>query len=221
MKYLENPIEVERGNSFVLNLIANKAGEDPTQVQQDFRYNVAYIYADWNGDLNFTEDGRVAKVGFTSGEFGANGLNAVKANYDYTLNITKEITVPATAETQSIPLRIAYQNAWDTYPTACSNVLEGMIYDFKLTVLPAASAVSKNRLQSFRVSQKNNIIFCEGDFQAGAKIDLIGMSGLVLHSEKLPFARNNVQFQSGNLPKGVYLVSIQNKGNIEVYKLIK
>ncbi len=222
VKYLEDFIEAERGSTFTLNLNAFKAGESTTEVFQDLRYNVAYIYADWDADLNFTETERVAKVGFTSGEFGANNTNNVKANYDYTLNISQEITVPTSAILQNIPIRVVYQNAWSSLPNgACSDVLEGMIYDFRLKILDQKTSLKKAEANKFRVFATKDKIQCVGYFEAGTKVNLIGLTGTVNATSYIHSNQTNLQLNASHLPKGIYLVAIQSKGKVETHKVSK
>ncbi len=221
VKYLDDSIEAERGSTFTLNLLANKASDDFSAVYQDFRYNVAYIYADWNADLNFTEDELVAQVGLRSGDFGAHGTNNVKANFDYTLDIAQEITVPETAILQNIPIRILYHNAWLGLDNgACSSVNEGMIYDFKLKILATSTNISSVSSKQFQVNSFNKKINVKGNLNAGSKIIVYNMLGKACAHSLIHTTQLETTIDASTLSKGIYVVAIQQEGKLESHKIV-
>lgn len=220
VKHTDSYIEAERGSTFTLSLNANKAG-DASAVFQDFRYNVAYIYADWNADLNFSEDEKITTMGFRSGDFAANGTNNVKANYDYTLNISQDIKVPESAILQNIPIRILYHNAWQNLDNgACSNVADGMIYDFKLKIADKPSDVKNIKSKTYKVDVRNKKITIEGGLTIGACVTLRDTKGSVIASSKLQNQLRLFQLDSASLAKGIYLISILQDGKVETHKII-
>ncbi|HHT21869.1 MAG TPA: T9SS type A sorting domain-containing protein [Bacteroidales bacterium] len=222
VKFLDDYIEAERGSTFTLKLNAYKAGESTTTVLQDLRYNVAYIYADWDADLKFSDSERIAKVGFRNTEFAANGTNNVKANYDYVLNISQEIAVPAFAVLQNIPIRVIYQQAWKDMPNgACTSVHEGMIYDFKLKVLDKGTSLKRTEANKFYVFVSNDKVLCKGDFEAGTTVNIIGLTGSVISTSHILSNQTNTELNISHLPKGIYLVTIQSKGKVETHKISK
>lgn len=124
---IDDKIEVLRGQSFVLHLVANDLGGYSTsQVYQDLRYNTAILYADWNADGEFEKAGSWGDVPPS---------NVIAGNYDIVMNMDVELTVPADAALATSRLRVIYNNAWQSFPDACAtNVKEGMAYDIPVTV---------------------------------------------------------------------------------------
>ena len=218
MKYLDDFIEAERGSTFTLNLKGFQAGERSTStVYQDFRYNKAYIYADWNADLTFTADEKIAEFGQQPPS------NNVLGNYDEVMNITQSISVPSTAILQSIPVRVLYHNAWNALPNgACSNVTDGMAYDFKLNVAMASTGIKRQKENLFNAyyypfSKK---IVCTGDFSVNTKFDVINSNGVLVKTQSVATQQNEVIISVPNLSKGCYLVLIRNSKTSEIKKII-
>ena len=120
-------LKVQPGDTFTLRLIANPAGErSETTVYQDFRYNRAFIFTDWDYDGTMTLDASYGE---------ASPRANVLANYDAVMDITQEFTVPADATPGTPRIRIIYHNAWQPEPTACTtSINEGMAYDIIVKV---------------------------------------------------------------------------------------
>lgn len=221
VKYLDSFIEAERGTSFTLNLEANKAGESTTVVLQDFRYNIAYIYADWDANLKFSENELLATVGLKSSEFAVNGTNNTKANYDYTLNISKEITVPTYAILQNIPIRVMYHNAWQSLDNgACSSVADGMVYDFKLNIVDSKSATKQTASPNYRVFVQGNSIVCKGDFPKNSKVTILDLSGKLISEAKISLNNDSGIYSSAAFQNGVYFVLINDQKRSETHKVV-
>ncbi len=217
IKYLEDVIEAERGTAFTLKLKAFSAGErSASVVYQDFRYNKAYIYADWNADLTFTTDEKIAEFGQQPPS------NNILGNFDTVMDITQPVTVPQSAILQSIPLRVLYHNAWYTLPNgACTNVTEGMVYDFKLNVVMTSDVKhQKENLYKIHYSPASERIVCSGDFIENTRFELISSSGLLLKSLTFSPVLNEVAIPVNNLPKGCYLVVIRNSSTSEIQKVL-
>ena len=218
VKYLDDFIEAERGSTFTLNLKGFQAGERSTStVYQDFRYNKAYIYADWNADLTFSADEKIAEFGQQPPS------NVILGNYDAVMNISQTISVPATAILQSIPVRVLYHNAWMSLSNgACSNVTEGMAYDFKLNVLTMTSGIKhqkENLFNAYYYAFSKNIV-CTGDFTVNTKFDVINSNGVLVKTQSVTTPQNEVIITVPNISKGCYLVLIRNSKTSEVKKII-
>ena len=124
---VEDTLKVKPGETFTIHLKANEAGErSTTTVYQDFRYNAAYIFTDWDYDGILTQE---ASFGSTS------PANNILGNYDEVMDISHEMTVPADAVSGASRIRIIYNNAWVTGTTACAtDIKEGMAYDIIVEV---------------------------------------------------------------------------------------
>lgn len=195
-----------------------QAGERSTStVYQDFRYNKAYIYADWNADLTFSADEKIAEFGQQPPS------NVILGNYDAVMNISQTISVPATAILQSIPVRVLYHNAWMSLSNgACSNVTEGMAYDFKLNVLTMTSGIKhqkENLFNAYYYAFSKNIV-CTGDFTVNTKFDVINSNGVLVKTQSVTTPQNEVIITVPNISKGCYLVLIRNSKTSEVKKII-
>lgn len=218
VKYLDDFIEAERGSTFTLNLKGFQAGERSTStVYQDFRYNKAYIYADWNADLTFSADEKIAEFGQQPPS------NVILGNYDAVMNISQTISVPATAILQSIPVRVLYHNAWMSLSNgACSNVTEGMAYDFKLNVVTMTSGIKHQKENLFNANYYafSKMIVCTGDFTVNTKFDVINSNGVLVKTQSVTTPQNEVIITVPNISKGCYLVLIRNSKTSEVKKII-
>ena len=124
---VEDTLKVKPGETFTIHLKANEAGErSTTTVYQDFRYNAAYIFTDWDYDGILTQE---ASFGSTS------PANNILGNYDEVMDISHEMTVPADAVPNAPRIRIIYNNAWVTGTAACAtDIKEGMAYDIIVEV---------------------------------------------------------------------------------------
>ena len=217
VKYLDDFIEAERGRAFTLNLKAFQAGERSTStVYQDFRYNKAYIYADWNADLTFSADEKIAELGQQPPS------NVILGNYDAVMNISQSISVPATAILQSIPVRVLYHNAWMSLSNgSCSDVFEGMTYDFKLKVVMTSGIKhqKENLFNAYYNAFSKNIV-CTGDFTINTKFDVINSNGVFVKTQSVTTQLNEVMISVPNLSKGCYLVLIRNSKTSEIKKII-
>ena len=132
---IDGKIEVLRGQSFTLHLVANDLGGYSTsQIYQDLRYNTAVLYADWDADGVFEKVNSWGDVPPS---------NIIAGNYDIVMNMDVELTVPADAAFATSRLRVIYNNAWQSFPDACAtNVMEGMAYDMPITVKDVSTGLS-------------------------------------------------------------------------------
>lgn len=136
---LTDAISAVPGSEFSINFVANGNGQ--TTAQEDIRYCVAYIFADWEGYGDFD---LVAKVGNTS------PTDNIYGNYDEVMNITQAFTMPAdVAAGTAARIRIIYQNAWkgcgadntDATPVPnAANLDKGIAYDIVVNATAAAPA---------------------------------------------------------------------------------
>ena len=130
-------VTVKRGNSFDLNLTALPDQSDGLQWCQ------AIILVDWNQDYDFADEGeRIAIIGKR------------KANNSATvLNISQNITVPATAELGKTRIRVVYTDSWR--PTHYADlgadpVDKGRIYDLDL-IVESGTSVNEVSISQLRV----------------------------------------------------------------------
>ncbi|HOG19867.1 MAG TPA: exo-alpha-sialidase [Salinivirgaceae bacterium] len=130
-------VTAKRGNSFNLNLTALPDQSDGLQWCQ------AIILVDWNQDYDFADAGeRIAIIGKR------------KANNSATvLNISQNITVPATAELGKTRIRVVYTDAWR--PTNYADlgadpVDKGRIYDLDL-IVESGTSVNEVSISQLRV----------------------------------------------------------------------
>lgn len=125
-------LRVGAGSTFSLNLLANNLGSK-TSVRQDLRYNIAYIYSDFDGDGEFTLEAT----------YGDNSpANNIAGNYDTVMDITLQLTVPYSITPGIGRLRIIYNNAWKTLsgPNA-TNIFEGQAIDIPLEVVSELQSI--------------------------------------------------------------------------------
>lgn len=121
------------GSTFTLNLLGNDLME-PDAIRQDFRYNQAYIYIDWDADGTFETLDKVY------GE--RSPANNIRANYDSVIEIHHEIKVPATVTASKIRIRVVYQNAWIALSNANGNVTEGQVIDIPLEIKEGEASIT-------------------------------------------------------------------------------
>lgn len=123
-------VQIEKGESFTINLIANSLGAgDATTVYEDMRYNHASLFTDFDQDYKFQET--------AAQTWGDNPpAHNIYGNYDYVMNITHTITVPDDAPTGESHIRMIYTNAWKTFPVNGTATLDkGIVYDIIVDVI--------------------------------------------------------------------------------------
>ncbi|MDE7410477.1 MAG: DUF4981 domain-containing protein [Paramuribaculum sp.] len=129
---VDEGLQIAPGTSFTLHLVANNLG-NTSIVRQDLRYNIAYIYADFDGDAQFTLD-----HSYGSKFSGAN----TPANYSIVMNIDHQFTVPDNIHTGIGRIRVIYDNAWRTLSGPESKeIVEGQSIDIPLEVVNPLSAI--------------------------------------------------------------------------------
>lgn len=133
--YTLTPYELRAvpGSSFTLNLLGNDLME-PDAVRQDFRYNQAYIYADWDAD------GVFETLLSTYGDL--KPANNIRANYDTVIEIHHGITVPAACKASKTRIRVIYQNAWNALSSPNGPVKEGQAIDIPLEIVSAPTSIT-------------------------------------------------------------------------------
>ena len=123
-------VQLERGQSFTMNLIANSLGEGNYNiVREDMRYCHASFFTDFDQDFTFQKD-----AAQTWGN--QPPTHNVYGNYDYVMNITHAITVPDDAPTGESHVRMIYTNAWENWPTnGTAELNKGIVYDIVVEVV--------------------------------------------------------------------------------------
>ena len=213
---LTDTIVVKPGQTFTLTANANDLGSRGS-VRQDLRYNVAALFSDFSATGTLLQIGTWGDLN-TSSSFAGN----VIANYDKVLNITQEITVPADAPAATTMLRLAYNNAWNSYPGACTSITEGMVYDIPVRVEVEATGVE----EEFDASQVSvypnpatNYVVCSG-VPSGSVVSIISMSGVEMTRTQIYGTSETVNV--ANLANGLYIVRIYSEeGIIYTGKLVK
>jgi hypothetical protein len=159
--YTSDSIAVSQGSSFTLNM-TNSINTKWSRIK---------IYADWNGNGNFTDAGEtILLVG-----------NANQDNSATVLNISSSITtVPSNTALGKTRMRVRFYDAWNADPGPCGAVDYTTTQDFIINVSPGAGlrmAVpgSNNQLglsdnnhlnmeylamRYFQIRQRNNLLFC-------------------------------------------------------------
>lgn len=129
---LVDGLQLEAGSTFFLHLIANNLG-DTSRVRQDLRYNIAYIYTDFDGDGTFTLEQTYGNQ-FTGGN--------TPANYNIVMDINHRFDVPENIYPGNGRIRVIYNNAWGglSGPNA-TNILEGQAIDIPLEVVTGLSDI--------------------------------------------------------------------------------
>lgn len=129
----ERGLEVVPGKQFTLNLIGNDLGSRGS-VKQDLRYNMAYIFTDFDGDGEFTLEGTYGTM--------SPAANVV-ANYDTVLLINHGLTAPSGLTPRIGRIRVIYQNAWKSLsgPDA-TDIVEGQALDIPLNIVEDTGAIN-------------------------------------------------------------------------------
>lgn len=129
---VDNELQIEPGSNFTLHLIANDLG-NTSIVRQDLRYNIAYIYTDFDGDGQFTLDR----------SYGSSFIGAsTPANYAIVMNIAHPFTVPANIDNRFGRIRVIYHNAWKTLSDPNTReIYEGQAIDIPLEVVNGLAGI--------------------------------------------------------------------------------
>jgi len=118
--FTSDSIIAGQGTSFTLNMTNTT----------NTRWSRVNVYADWNGNKNFTDAGEtVLSVG-----------NASQDNRTRVLNISNSIAVPATATLGITRMRVRFYDAWNTDPGPCGLVDFTTTQDFIINVSAPSSA---------------------------------------------------------------------------------
>ena len=207
---IPDDIVVRPGSSFTLNLVAHAAGPRSTSaIYQDFRYNTATLYADWDADGVFTQ---ISIWGSMP------PLNNILGNYDDVMNITANISVPSDAVYATTHLRVIYNNAWDNAISACmTNIYEGMAYDFPVTV-SSSSGIEETEAEQPEVTIYPNpattYVICKGGALSGSRIDILNMAGVTVSSVNVADGEEAVQVPVDSLPAGIYILRVTNGSSV-------
>lgn len=214
-KLTTNEIQARKGSVFTLKLNAFKAGPRTTSaVYEDFRYHRLFLYADWNGDLNFTDDEKIAEYGTFP------PANNILGNYDAIMTVEQQIEVPQDALLQNIPLRAYYHNAWRAFESVCSDVYNGMVYDFNMKILPEATSEVKNPVKKFRIFRRGFFLCCEGEFENDTLVSLTDLQGKKMIKMFVNQQSREANIPVANLPNGVYLVTLSSNYVTETHKTV-
>ena len=132
-------VQLEKGQSFTMNLIAKSLGAGSNSViREDMRYCHASLFTDF--DQDFTFEASPVQTWGVKGPSGTNpyagGNSNVYGNYDLVMNITHTITVPDDAPTGESHVRMIYTNAWKDWPAnGTANLDKGIVYDIVVEVV--------------------------------------------------------------------------------------
>ncbi|MDE7412017.1 MAG: hypothetical protein K2M94_08265, partial [Paramuribaculum sp.] len=148
---LDEGLEVEPGSTFFLNLIANNLG-DTSRVRQDLRYNIAYIYSDFDGDGTFKLENAYGN------QFSG---SSTPANYSIVMNLNHRFDVPETVYPGKGRIRVIYDNAWRTLsgPNA-TNILEGQAIDIPLEIVKPMSEIDMIDADNTRTTMQGTYDLC-------------------------------------------------------------
>ncbi|MGJ1387159.1 GEVED domain-containing protein [Sphingobacterium spiritivorum] len=112
--YSADSIIVSPGGSFTL-----KMNNTP-----DTKWSRVKVYVDWNGNGDFVSAGEdVLALG-----------NASQDNSSTVLNVSSNITVPATAKVGKTRMRVRFYDAWNSDPGPCGDVNYTTTQDFVISV---------------------------------------------------------------------------------------
>ena len=121
-------VQICRGESFTMNLVAKSLSSNTSAVYEDMRYCHASLFTDFDGDRTF---GTAVQTWGNQPP-----TNNVAGNYSSVMNITHEITVPADAPLGTSHVRMIYTNAWKGWPTNGTATLDkGIVYDIVVEVV--------------------------------------------------------------------------------------
>ncbi len=104
--FVVQTVTAAAGSEFTLNLNAYSLGDGSIYTtREDMRFNIAYVFADWNGTGEFT---LLTTYGLLPPSHNVYG------NYDEVMNIACPIAVPADVVAGGAArIRVIYSNAWD------------------------------------------------------------------------------------------------------------
>jgi len=183
----DETIIVSPGQEFSLRLQAKVTSTSTSTAPkpQDLRYCVVYIFSDWDCDGTFEHetpsDSRFSSkdyYGYWKEDTGFPG--ATKCNYDYSLDLTHNFTVPENAAQGTSRIRVIYTEAWDqNVPNGrvdgnYQNINKGYSYDY---LVQCVEPVAIDRI--------------EADEDANAPVEYFNLQGMRV---------------SGKLVPGVYIV---------------
>lgn len=200
-------IKVQPGSTFHLILKGNEAGPRSSSViYQDLRYNMAFLYTDWNidGEPDFEKKYGKSASGLSS---------AILANYDEVMNIDHTFTIPANAPEGLSHIRVIYQNAWKADATPCiKDIYEGMAYDFIVKVVkPSGTGIEEQFIHQnlglypnpFR-NELRIAIPADGMY----KIDVLNAAGQIVAGKKCEAVAGSKIELTVEGGAGLYLVRI-------------
>ena len=136
-------LKTSPGSTFTVNFQAFVNGPaSQYTAYEDIRYDRAFIFTDFDGDGNWEFVKIIGDHGMTGGT-----IHYRYGNYDTTLNITEEFTLPETAQVgDKARIRVVYQNAWRTLGAGATdaapdpnatNLEKGVCYDLVIDVVEA------------------------------------------------------------------------------------
>ena len=136
-------LKTSPGSTFTVNFQAFVHGPASQYTPyEDIRYDRAFIFTDFDGDGNWEFVKIIGDHGMTGGT-----IHYRYGNYDTTLNITEEFTLPETAQVgDKARIRVVYQNAWRTLGAGATdaapdpnatNLEKGACYDLVIDVVEA------------------------------------------------------------------------------------
>lgn len=136
-------LKTSPGSTFTVNFQAFVNGPaSQYTAYEDIRYDRAFIFTDFDGDGNWEFVKIIGDHGMAGGT-----IHYRYGNYDTTLNITEEFTLPETAQVgDKARIRVVYQNAWrplgagatDAAPDPnATNLEKGACYDLVIDVVEA------------------------------------------------------------------------------------
>ncbi len=189
---VEDKLKAIRGKSFTLHLEANDLG-DTSEARQDLRYNRAFIFTDWDGDGEFTQEQVYGEK---------NPLDNIAANYSSVMNITHTFAVPANALLGESRIRVIYHNAWQDLSSAnATDVADGMIYDIVVVAITESNGIAQVSGNQVALYYNNGTIYTNAE----GEVLIYNLTG------KLVKSAHAAVIDVNNLSNGVYIAKAGGK----------
>lgn len=219
---LDETVQVERGETFCLCSNAKEAGpSSSTTVYQDLRYTRAFVFVDWDRDGNFEEQ---QSYGVASPQNGQSP-NHILANYETVMKIVDRVAVPENAVLGESRIRVIYQNAWKSVPTACTQeIFEGMAYDIRVLVVKS-TGIDESSFGTGNVFYPNpfgEALYMKVERGGNYHLGIYNMQGLLVEkSDHSLLDGGMVSLGSGWNP-GIYYIRVERNGVLTgFYKVVR
>lgn len=213
--YTADSIAAAQGNSFTLNMTNSN----------NTKWSRVNVYADWNGNGSFTDAGETL---FTAG-------NASQDNSATVLNISRTVSVPASAVTGNTRIRVRFYDAWNTDPGPCGQADYTTAHDFKLRITPAGGGALAVAHTMPAEEQKTEGIFsiypnpASGQFTvkhestaaAQGRLNILNMAGETVQRRDVRVEKgmNRFTVSIAGIPAGIYVVVLEAHNRKRTQKL--